>query len=532
MYKCKKCGREFEGNFCPDCGEKRPADKFCPKCGAELSEGQKFCPNCGFNHETSETPETTQTSQTTQNSEISPMTQIKLRRLYRILEDLPWLVMLLACVFLFIFTSEIFSGIRISFLDEWKYKDYSGIDGLDAVAGASIAIWVSTLIAVVFYGIFKRIPSFSSKSVTVFGRKNNIGFFVQFIAAAIILAHLIMCACGLSIIKKADEGLGILQSPVLERGLWIDIVSFVIALACPLINEFVILRRCPQARADYEYRAAVKEFSSKVPAPGIKEKPELYIAAVKHYILKNAALCCVFIFAAAIVAIVLRFVALNIGVIISPILFAVGIAVIVLSIIISGKQALNRIKTKNVAKMLKNGVLYKVICVLTCFITFYAYLYMLRTNMLIIILDIVCCIFAVVLSVLLFYNHSTLYYLFYGSGSSGRRDKAAVTDKKVSCNDEDFEKQKVAYVEYREYLRLMAIYNYKAHLYVRAKKKNAGDEKKAAEIAALNPDKKRVWLHKNGFCILVAAAVLLVICTVIVVATVGGTFPPPETSPF
>ena len=44
--KCKKCGQEFQGNFCPNCGT--PALKICPQCGKEHPDGAKFCPDCGY----------------------------------------------------------------------------------------------------------------------------------------------------------------------------------------------------------------------------------------------------------------------------------------------------------------------------------------------------------------------------------------------------------------------------------------------------------------------------------------------------
>ena len=44
--KCANCGKEFEGNFCPQCGT--PAQKTvikCPNCGTEFKGN--FCPQCG-----------------------------------------------------------------------------------------------------------------------------------------------------------------------------------------------------------------------------------------------------------------------------------------------------------------------------------------------------------------------------------------------------------------------------------------------------------------------------------------------------
>ena len=42
--KCAKCGAEYEGNFCPNCGAKTI---YCTNCGAPMVVGQKFCKQCG-----------------------------------------------------------------------------------------------------------------------------------------------------------------------------------------------------------------------------------------------------------------------------------------------------------------------------------------------------------------------------------------------------------------------------------------------------------------------------------------------------
>ena len=46
-WKCPKCGTENTGNFCGNCGEKKPgtAKWICPKCGTENTGN--FCGNCG-----------------------------------------------------------------------------------------------------------------------------------------------------------------------------------------------------------------------------------------------------------------------------------------------------------------------------------------------------------------------------------------------------------------------------------------------------------------------------------------------------
>ena len=45
-----ECGATNSGKFCSECGKPKPEapkKRFCPNCGAQLTEGQKFCPERG-----------------------------------------------------------------------------------------------------------------------------------------------------------------------------------------------------------------------------------------------------------------------------------------------------------------------------------------------------------------------------------------------------------------------------------------------------------------------------------------------------
>lgn len=45
-WKCS-CGAVNTGNFCSNCGSKKPDGGFCSNCGAKVEAGAKFCHKCG-----------------------------------------------------------------------------------------------------------------------------------------------------------------------------------------------------------------------------------------------------------------------------------------------------------------------------------------------------------------------------------------------------------------------------------------------------------------------------------------------------
>ena len=49
---CKKCGKQFEGVFCPYCGERNATElpSECPVCSTPRKDQEKFCSNCGYSY--------------------------------------------------------------------------------------------------------------------------------------------------------------------------------------------------------------------------------------------------------------------------------------------------------------------------------------------------------------------------------------------------------------------------------------------------------------------------------------------------
>lgn len=72
MNKCYKCGTEFDGDFCPQCGTKYEKEKTCPNCQAVVDGSVKFCNYCGYNF--------VQDNSAEQNGVTSELTTAKTRR--------------------------------------------------------------------------------------------------------------------------------------------------------------------------------------------------------------------------------------------------------------------------------------------------------------------------------------------------------------------------------------------------------------------------------------------------------------------
>lgn len=73
--KCTKCGAEFTGKFCTNCGAPAPTNPVCPNCGEEITGN--FCMKCGTPAPTNDSaPVQTEQTQPAQPVQTNPVPEI------------------------------------------------------------------------------------------------------------------------------------------------------------------------------------------------------------------------------------------------------------------------------------------------------------------------------------------------------------------------------------------------------------------------------------------------------------------------
>ncbi len=277
MNKCSKCGSEFEGYFCPNCGTKwqeAEKSKICPNCQANVSGSALFCNMCG--HSFAESVETApQNSQTVHNSS-APQTPPKPQNttvtftLSPQAKKTSYIALCLAPLALFI----LFSGLLFAFLgapiaelvlgmgmpNQSLGNVYDLISGgifeLEKLGAAMTALLVIAIISAVLSLIslaITLIPKLKAKTINLFGKITaNIPSLSYLASFLFYLIFFIFGICIISEIAKADGGMGFLvngSSPI-HFIVW-SVIFFVLSAAA-IVGRLFLEKRYPEFVPDYE----------------------------------------------------------------------------------------------------------------------------------------------------------------------------------------------------------------------------------------------------------------------------------------
>ena len=245
QHKCFKCGTEFDGNFCPECGEKWEEGKTCPKCGKSLVRDVKFCPDCGHSFAPAPSPASRPTQEPTMKQ---PPDGTK--KLYSFVSTFPKVLFgLLSAAFLLIFFAPVavipggeFMGETIpneSYGNVYELPNFDGsqlsgsltalIVSVSCAAALTILLMILSLFSKVRY---KRIL-FMGKSVLLSSFFTAIGygvFFILFLVSCIALGQ----------IAGMDGGFGIITAgaaPILT--LVFSLIGCLAALVCAIAGGYL-----------------------------------------------------------------------------------------------------------------------------------------------------------------------------------------------------------------------------------------------------------------------------------------------------
>ncbi len=259
--KCKNCGKEFEGNFCPMCGTK--AVPACPVCGKEKAEGALYCSNCGhrFGDPIEAKP---QPAAAPAPVEVKPQPAIvpapapkeeapkaTLGKIYGILFHVPAIALLLLGLLAIIvlampFAVEGFEGIveeslsGFAAMGSGETAEYFSLFYELSLVGNAAAILVFAIIALLFGGfyLYWTLKLNADRKCTLVAGK-NIAFTTVFAAAggAIdLILFIIVCA---TMGKISSAGEGFLSSGSGLTLLLVFCIILGILLAAPAIQWFL-----------------------------------------------------------------------------------------------------------------------------------------------------------------------------------------------------------------------------------------------------------------------------------------------------
>lgn len=233
MKKCFKCGHEFDGVFCPQCGTKYEKEKTCPNCQAAVDGGVKFCNYCGYSFEQADTSAIDAQQAKTNRSAITASNSFW-SVLAKILQQVSVYVFALFSLLLWAFFAAPFATI----FGESFGNVYSTINGTFddflSIAQASIAFAVISLVYAIVTITLKFVPSTSNVTVGKFK-------LTQILSLGSNILYIPFVVLGCETINKANE-LGMENGSYVAVVIAFSIIFAVISVGA-LVADFLLRRR-------------------------------------------------------------------------------------------------------------------------------------------------------------------------------------------------------------------------------------------------------------------------------------------------
>ncbi len=261
MHKCSKCGTEYEGNFCPECGTKWEDVKTCPQCGKTLAGNVKFCPDCGYAFFAAPP-----VSPTPAPAAQKPVT-LGTKRLYTFVSVFPTaLFVLLSVVFMLLYLAPVAvmpGGILLG--QKIPSKSYGNVYEISNYEGSSLTGSLTALIVLAACALFLAalilvtapFTKARQKRVSLFGKKIFLRNVFAGIGYALYLALFIISCTLFGQISNEDGGFGIIKTGVAPI---LILVFAVIGCLFALIFALVAMH------LRHTYPALVKEQEKKLAA--------------------------------------------------------------------------------------------------------------------------------------------------------------------------------------------------------------------------------------------------------------------------
>lgn len=297
MHKCKNCGKEYEGNFCPECGTPCEEGKICPECGAKCDSEAKFCNTCGYNFKENISK---QSNVGNRASKISVLE--KAQKIHKVVEYLPVILFAAFSVALFaIFAAPVAIMPGGELLGEKipagsygnMYEMYNGlykdIPEIQGVAITIILIAAYSLLTAVALCVTTYIRHLKFKRINIFGIKNAVRLseIIEWAACFVYILFIVLTSVIVGKISAFDSGLELISSGACVITILVLSCLFLLMhISCRLLEKLFLDKKAPELSVESQGKRyfsgayAAKGVATPV-APQPVEKPVQYCKAVK-----------------------------------------------------------------------------------------------------------------------------------------------------------------------------------------------------------------------------------------------------------